>query len=55
MDQLWIIFGMVVLIALLAVVLLVRRKRTNRENSVLTFGMLFVVLGIVFGDDRLLG
>lgn len=55
MDQLWLIVGIVILIVLLAVVFMIRKKRTNKENALVTLGMVFVVLGIVFGDDRLLG
>ena len=47
--------GIVIVIVLLAFVFLIRRKRTNRENTLVTFGFVFVVLGIAFGDDRLLG
>jgi len=43
-------------IVLLAVVFLTRKKkRTNKDNTLVTLGMVFVVLGIIFGDDRLLG
>ena len=55
MDQLWLIFGIVILIVLAAVVFLISKKRTNKENTLVTLGTVFVVLGIVFGDDRLLG
>ena len=44
------------MIVLLAVVFLTRKKkRTNKDNTLVTLGMVFVVLGIIFGDDRLLG
>jgi uncharacterized membrane protein len=55
MDQLWLMVGIASVIVLLAVVFLIRKKRTNKENTLVTLGMVFVVLGIVFGDDRLLG
>jgi hypothetical protein len=45
----------VVLVALLAVVFLFRKKRSDKENTLVTLGAMFVVLGIVFGDDRLVG
>ncbi len=47
--------GIAIVIVLLAFVFLIRRKRTNRKNTLVTLGTVFVVLGIVFGDDRLLG
>jgi hypothetical protein len=55
MDQLWLMVGIAIVIVLLGVVFLIRKKRTNKENTLVTLGMVFVVLGIVFGDDRLLG
>ena len=55
MDQLWLIVGIVILIVLAAIVFLISKKRTNKENTLVTLATVFVVLGIVFGDDRLLG
>jgi hypothetical protein len=55
MDQLWLMVGIAIVIVLLAFVFLIRRKRTNRENALATLGIVFVVTGIVFGDDDLLG
>ena len=56
MDQTWLIVGIAIAIVLLAVVFLTRKKkRTNKDNALVTLGIALVVLGIVFGDDRLLG
>jgi len=56
MDQLWLIIAVAIVIVLLAVVFLTRKKkRTNKDNALVTLGMVFVVLGIIFGEDRLLG
>ena len=54
-GSLWLTAGLVVLVALLAVVFLFRKKRSDKENTLVTVGTMFVVLGIVFGDDRLVG
>ena len=54
-GSLWLTVGLVVLVALLAVVFLFRKKRSDKENTLVTLGAMFVVLGIVFGDDRLVG
>ena len=55
MDQVWLIVGIAVLLALLGIVFLIRKQRTVKQNALVTLGMMFVVLGILFGDDRLLG
>jgi hypothetical protein len=39
-----------------AVILLGRkRERTKEDNTILTVGLALVVLGIIFGDDPLVG
>lgn len=56
MDQLWLIIAIAIAIILLDVVFLTRKKkRTNEDNALLTLGMVFVALGIIFGEDRLSG
>ena len=57
MDQwLWplIVIGAAVILA--AVILLTRKKERTREDyALMTLGPTLVVLGIIFGDDRLIG
>jgi drug/metabolite transporter (DMT)-like permease len=57
MDQwLWLLIA-IGAAAIFVVVILLRRKkeRTKEDNALLTLGLTLVVLGIIFGDDPLIG
>jgi hypothetical protein len=56
-DQwLWLLLVIGVAVVSVAVILVGRKKeRTKEDNAVLTLGLTLVVLGIIFGDDRLIG
>ena len=46
----------IIILAIIAIVLALRRKREQKPPSKLAmFAMALVVLGIIFGDNRLIG
>lgn len=56
MEELWLIIAIAVGIITIAIAFLTRRKKqTIQDNALLTLGAALVTLGIIFGDDRLLG
>jgi hypothetical protein len=57
MDQwLWLLIALGVAVILAAAILLTRKKEPAREDyALLTLGPTLVVLGIIFGDDPLIG
>jgi drug/metabolite transporter (DMT)-like permease len=57
MDQwLWLLIAIGAAVVLAAVILLTRKKeRTSEDYALLTLGPTLVVLGIIFGDDPLIG
>ena len=57
MDQwLWILVAIGAAVILVAVILLRRKRgRTKEDYALLTLGLTLVVLGIIFGDDPLVG
>ena len=54
MEAIWIGISIAVFVAIL-VVLIANRRRSHRLSTLTTLGMTNVVLGIVVGDDRLVG
>jgi hypothetical protein len=56
MEELWLIIAIAVGIISIAVTFLTRkRKQAIQDDAFLTLGIALVVLGIIFGDDRLVG
>jgi drug/metabolite transporter (DMT)-like permease len=57
MDQLlWLLIAIGAAVILAAVILLTRKKERAKEDyALLTLGPTLVVLGIIFGDDPLIG
>ena len=57
MDQwLWLLIAIAAAVIFVAVILLRRKKeRTKEDYGLLTLGPTLVVLGIIFGDDPLIG
>jgi chromate transport protein ChrA len=57
MDQwLWLLIAISVAVVFVAVILLGRKKeRTKANSALLTLGLALVVLGIIFGNDPLVG
>jgi len=57
MDQLWLIVAVIVGILIVGTAAFLKRNRRNvfRDSAFLSFGIALVVLGILFGDDQLVG
>ena len=56
MDQwLWLLIAIGAAVILAAVILLTRKERASEDYALLTLGPALVVLGIIFGDDALIG
>ena len=57
MEPMWIAISIAALIVIMVLLLISRRKRKQILNpsNLLVLGMSLVVLGIIFGDDRLIG
>jgi hypothetical protein len=57
MEPLWIAISIVALVVIMVLLLISRRKGKQLLNpsNLLILGMSLVVLGIIFGDDRLIG
>ena len=58
MGELWLVIAIAVGIIsfAIAIAFLTRKKKqSTRDNAFLPLGIAFVVLGIIFGDDRLVG
>jgi hypothetical protein len=55
-EWLWLLMGIGIAVAFVAVILLGRKKeRTKGDSAILTLGLVLVVLGIMFGGDPLIG
>ena len=57
MEPVWIAISIVALVVIMVLLLISRRKEKQLLNpsNLLILGMSFVVLGIIFGDDRVIG
>ena len=57
METLWIAVSIVALVVIVALLLISRRggRQYPRPSNLALEGMSIVVLGIIFGDDRLIG
>jgi hypothetical protein len=57
MEPLWIAISIIALVVIMVLLLISRRKRKQILNpsNLLVLGMSFVVLGIIFGDERVIG
>jgi len=57
MEPLWIAISIIALVVIMVLLLISRRKRNQIINpsNLLVLGMSFVVLGIIFGDERVIG
>jgi hypothetical protein len=57
MEPVWIAISIIALVVIM-VLLLISRRRENQlinPSNLLVLGMSFMVLGIIFGDERVLG
>jgi len=57
MEPVWIAISIAALVVIMVLLLISRRKGKQLLNpsNLLILGMSFVVLGIIFGDDRIIG
>ncbi|MFW6118394.1 MAG: hypothetical protein ACOC6R_02745 [Chloroflexota bacterium] len=57
MEPVWTAVSIAALVVIMVLLLISRRKRNQLINpsNLLILGMSFVVLGIIFGDERVLG
>ena len=57
MEPVWISISIIALVVIMVLLLISRRKSNQIINpsNLLVLGMSFVVLGIIFGDERVLG
>ena len=57
MEPLWVAISIAALVVIMVLLLISRRRREQLINpsNLLILGMSCVVLGIIFGDERLIG
>jgi len=57
MEPVWIAISIIALVVIMVFLLISRRKGKQLLNpsNLLILGMSFVVLGIIFGDERIIG
>jgi hypothetical protein len=57
MEPVWIAIAISALVVIMVLLLISRRKENQLINpsNLLVLGMSFVVLGIIFGDERVIG
>jgi len=55
MEPVWIAISIVALVVIVALLLTGRGKQYHKPSNLAALGMSSVVLGIIFGDSRILG
>jgi hypothetical protein len=55
MEPLWIAISIIALVVIVVLLLIGRGKQYLKPSNLAVLGMSLVVLGIIFGDDRLIG
>ena len=55
MEPVWIAISIVALVVIVVLLLTGRGKQYRKPSNLAVLGMSLVVLGIIFGDDRLIG
>jgi len=55
MESMWIAISIVALVVIVVLLLIARGKQYRKPSNLAILGMSLVVLGIIFGDDRLIG
>ena len=55
MEHVWIAISIVALVVIVVLLLLGRGKQYKRPSNLAVLGMSLVVLGIIFGDSRIVG
>jgi len=55
MEPVWIAISIVALVVIVVLLLIARGRQYQQPSNLAIFGMSLVVLGIIFGDSRLIG
>jgi hypothetical protein len=55
MEPVWIVISIVALVVIVVLLLIARGKQYHKPSNLAILGMSCVVLGIIFGDERLIG
>jgi len=55
MEPVWIAISIIALVVIVVLLLMGRGKQYKKPSNLAILGMSLVVLGIIFGDDRLIG
>ena len=55
MEPVWIAISIIALVVIVVLLLMGRGKQYRKPSNLAILGMSLVVLGIIFGDDRLTG
>jgi hypothetical protein len=55
MEPLWIAISISALVVIVVLLLIGRGKQYHKPSNLAILGMSLVVLGIIFGDDRVIG
>jgi ABC-type Fe3+-siderophore transport system permease subunit len=55
MEHLWIAISIIALAVIVVLLLIARRRQYQQPSNLAIVGICLVVLGIIFGDDRVIG
>jgi len=55
MEPVWIAISIVALVVIVVLLLIARGRQYQQPSNLAILGMSLVVLGIIFGDNRLIG
>jgi hypothetical protein len=55
LEPLWIAISIIALVVIVVFLLIGRGKQYHKPSNLAILGMSLVVLGIIFGDDRIIG
>ena len=55
MEPVWIAIAIIALVVIVVLLLIARGRQYQQPSNLAILGMSLVVLGIIFGDDRLIG
>jgi len=55
MEAMWIAISIIALVVIVVLLLIARGRQYRKPSNLAILGMSLVVLGIIFGDDRLIG
>jgi len=55
MEAMWIAISIIALVVIVVLLLIARGRQYQQPSNLAILGMSLVVLGIIFGDNRLIG